>query len=166
MGVAGNDDGAREPRLPRAIVALVLLAACTGADTLAAGPVRYTAELSGAREVPAAITTASGSALFERTGAIVTYQVTASGFTTPLVVGHVHIGAAGTVGPVIVPFSIVAQSGVVATGTIDLSRPVVQGNITISGDSLRALFDNGGAYVNLHTAAWPGGEVRGQVVRE
>ena len=116
--------------------------------------------------VPAVVTTATGTATFARVGTAVTYHVTASGFTTPLTVGHIHIGPTGVIGPVIVPFTIVAQAGVVAEGTIDLSRPVTQGNITISGASLRALLDNGGAYVNLHTAAWPGGEVRGQIVRE
>jgi hypothetical protein len=81
-------------------------------------------------------------------------------------VGHVHIGPAGVIGSVIVPFTILAQSGIVASGSIDLSRPITQGNITISGDSLRVLFDNGNAYVNLHTAAFPGGEIRGQIVRQ
>ena len=80
--------------------------------------------------------------------------------------GHVHIGAAGVLGSVIVPFTILAQSGTVATGSIDLSRPITQGNITITGDSLRTLFENGTAYVNLHTAAFPGGEIRGQIVRQ
>ncbi|MEO7455770.1 MAG: CHRD domain-containing protein [Gemmatimonadaceae bacterium] len=122
--------------------------------------------LKGSNEIPSAITTAAGTATFERDGRSVTYRVSAEGFTTPLTVGHIHLGMAGQVGPVIVPFTIVAQAGLVATGTIDLSRAVTQGNITITGDSLRALLDNGGAYVNLHTAAWPGGEIRGQILRD
>lgn len=99
-------------------------------------------------------------------GTTITYTITAAGFSTPLVVGHVHLGASGEVGPVIVPFSIAAQSGTVATGVIDVGAPVTFGNITISGDSLRRLFENGTAYVNLHTAAFPGGEIRGQVTRQ
>jgi hypothetical protein len=133
---------------------------------VAAGSATYVAMLSGAREVPAVQTAATGTATFNRTGTSVTYTVSASGFTTPLTVGHVNIGTGGVIGSVIVPFTILAQSGTVATGSIDLSRPITQGNITISGDSLRTLFDNGTAYVNLHTAAFPGGEIRGQIVKQ
>lgn len=124
----------------------------------------YTATLTGSHEVPAVITPANGIAGFMLSGTTITYTITAAGFSTPLVVGHVHFGASGEVGPVIVPFSIVAQSGTVASGVINVGAPVTYGNITISGDSLRRLFENGTAYVNLHTAAFPGGEIRGQVV--
>ena len=147
-------------------VVFAALLACGSDNALLVGSDTYVAVLSGAREVPAVQTTASGTATFNRVGAKVTYTVSASGFTTPLTVGHVHIGAAGVIGPVIVPFTILAQSGTVASGTIDLSAPITQGNITISGDSLRTLFETGMAYVNLHTAAYPGGEIRGQVVKE
>ena len=66
----------------------------------------------------------------------------------------------------IVPFTIIAQSGTVAAGSIALRLPIAQGNITISGDSLRALFDAGLAYVNLYSAAYPDGEIRGQILRQ
>ena len=126
----------------------------------------YAAVLTGAREAPSVVTTASGSATFRITGAAAVYVVSASGFTTTLTVGHVHLGGSGVVGPVLVPFTITAQAGAVATGSIDLSAPVTFNNITISGDSLRRLFETGQAYVNLHTAAFPGGEIRGQIVRQ
>jgi hypothetical protein len=159
-------DGAWSRWLPRAIVALMIgVSACSSDDATSAGKDTYLAQLTGAREIPVAITSATGSATFERNGAIVTYQVSATGFATPLTVGHIHLGPAGIVGPVLVPLTIVAQIGNVASGMLDLSRPLTQGNITISGDSLRALLDNGTAYVNLHTAEYPGGEVRGQITR-
>lgn len=157
--------GARERFLRRATGTLAIVVAGCGGEATGASRATYEATLTGAREIPPATTTATGAATFERVGSDVTYQVSASGFTTALTVGHVHIGPAGVIGSVIVPLTILAQSGVVATGMLDLSRPITQGNITISGDSLRALFDNQGAYVNLHTAAWPGGEIRGQIVK-
>ncbi len=152
----------------RRLVPVALLAAladCGSDGSTSSSNAVYIAELSGAREIPAVATSASGTATFTRRGTSVTYVVSAAGFTTPLTVGHVHIGGAGVIGSVIVPFTIVSQSGTVASGSIDLGAPITQGNITISGDSLRSLFDGGNAYVNLHSAAYPGGEIRGQIVR-
>ena len=126
----------------------------------------YAATLTGAHEVPAVVTSARGSAAFTLSGSSVSYTIVAAGFSSPLTVGHVHFGGTGEVGPVIVPFTIIAQSGTVATGAIDVGSPITFGNITIPGDSLRRLFEGGKAYVNLHTAAFPGGEIRGQVVRQ
>ena len=139
--------------------------ACGADSTSLPAVLSYSATLTGAHEVPAVVTSATGTASLVLTGTHVTYTVATTGFTTPLTVGHVHFGAPGETGPVIVPFIIVAQSGTVATGSIDVGAPVTFGNITISGDSLRRLFDAGRVYVNLHTAGFPGGEIRGQVVR-
>jgi len=166
--MARKNSGFRAPsvRLFLCVAVVTALSACGGDNALLTGSDTYVAILSGAREVPAVQTTASGQATFNRVGAKVTYTVTATGFSTPLTVGHVHIGDVGVIGPVIVPFTIVAQSGTVASGSIDLSVPITQGNITISGDSLRTLFESGKSYVNLHTAAYPGGEIRGQIVKQ
>ncbi len=153
-------------RRPLAVLSIVLLANCGSDNAMASQNATYVATLVGTREVPAVQTAAGGTATLTRTGAIVEYSVSASGFATPLTVGHIHIGRAGVIGSVIATFTILAQSGTVATGSIDLSGQVTQGNITISGDSLGTLFDNGNAYVNLHTAAFPGGEIRGQIVRQ
>ena len=152
----------------RGIVALAaaLALACAADGTSPAPAVKYAAILTGAREVPAVVSSASGTASFVLTGTLVTYTISTTGFSSPLTVGHVHLGAAGETGPVIVPFNITAQSGTVVTGAIDVGAPITFGNITISGDSLRRLFENGKAYVNLHTAGFPGGEIRGQVVRK
>ena len=99
-------------------------------------------------------------------GNALTYEVTASGFTTPITVGHIHIGASGTAGPVIIPFTILAQSGTLARGTVNLSSPVSYNTLSISGDSLALLINAGLTYVNIFTAAYPGGEIRGQLVRQ
>jgi hypothetical protein len=143
-----------------------ILGGCGSDNPTATARVTYVANLSGANESPRVMTAATGAATLVRTGHTLTYTVTASGFTTPLTVGHIQIGAAGVIGPVIVAFTLLGQSGTVATGSIDLSVLVTQGNITISGDSLVTLFENGNAYVNLHTAAFPGGEIRGQIVKQ
>ncbi len=146
--------------------ALVGLLACGADGSTSTQDARYAATLSGASERPVQTRSpATGSALVTVSGRVATFVVTASGFTTPLTAGHIHIGAGNVIGPVVVPFAISAQSGTVATGTIDLGAPVTFNTLTISGDSLRTLFETGRAYVNLHTAAWPDGEIRGQIVR-
>lgn len=142
-------------------------AGCGAGESTASGDARYAATLTGATERPVPTrSTATGLAEVTVGGRIASYVVTASGFATPLNAGHIHIGAGGVVGQVVVPFTILAQSGVVATGTIDLGAPVTYNTLTISGDSLRTLFETGRAYVNLHTSAWPDGEIRGQLVRQ
>lgn len=148
------------------VVGPMLLGACGGEGTAAVQNATYVAALTGTREVPPVVTTATGKATFTLAGKSVAYTITAAGFSSTLTVGHVQIGDTGVVGVVIVPFTIIAQSGTVASGSIDLSAPLTFNNVTISGDSLRTLFETGQAYVNLHTAAFPGGEIRGQIVRQ
>lgn len=148
-------------------LAALVVSACDGDLSTASRDAQYVAALLGANERPASTRSpATGSATISVTGNTAEYVVTASGFTTPLVAGHIHIGGFDVVGQVVVPFSIVAQSGVVASGRIDLSVPVTYNTLTISPDSLRRLFDTGQAYVNMHTAAWPDGEIRGQIIKE
>jgi hypothetical protein len=138
-----------------------------GYDATAAQSTTYAAALSGAKERPTPTSSsATGTASFTRTGSTIDYVVTTTPFGTPLTVGHLHVGGSSSVGPILVPFTIVAQSGMVATGTIDLSKPVTNNTVTISGDSLLVLFEHGNAYVNLSTAAFPGGEIRGQLMRQ
>lgn len=160
---------ARGTHVSRAIVLFFgwcLATSCAGDGATAAASTTYVAQLRGVNEVPPFGTSASGSATVTVSGSRATYAVTASGFATTLTVGHIYIGGLGVVGPAIVPLTIAAQSGTVATGSIDLASPVTYNTVTISGDSLRSLFESGQAYVNLHTAAAPGGEIRGQLFRK
>ncbi len=62
---------------------------------------------------------------------------------------HIHKGKAGAAGPVLVPLCGPCTSG--QTGTASISA------------ATRAAIESGAAYVNVHTAKNPGGEVRGQI---
>lgn len=115
--------------------------------------VRFAA-LSGNDESPASGSAASGTGyvgLNPATGEI-------NGFVrTSGVVGvaaHIHLGASGANGPVIVPLNETAPgSGIWA----------VPAGATLSAEQISAFNDNG-LYFNVHSAAFPGGEIRGQIV--
>jgi hypothetical protein len=130
------------------------------------GDAVYVATLSAANERPPHGSAASGRATFELSGDRVAYTVTATGLAGPPTVAQLLIGARdATAGQVIVRLTLASPSGTIAAGAIDLGRPITFNNTTISGDSLRTLLDHGGTYVNVYTAAYPGGEIRGQVTR-
>ena len=105
--------------------------------------------LSGANEVPPVTTSASGDGTIS-----VADDGTVSGsVTTKGVQGtaaHIHIGAAGKNGPVIVPF------------TKDGDTYKAPAGAKLNADQLTA-FKSGELYVNVHSAANPGGEIRGQL---
>lgn len=65
--------------------------------------------------------------------------------------GHVHYGVAGVEGPIAFPFSS-STSPIIETWNLD-------------PDDVDSLLNNG-LYVNIHTAAFPTGEIRGQIVKE
>lgn len=133
-------------------------------------PVRdavYTAVLSGANERPPRSSGASGIATFRVSGDRASYDVTATGLSGAPQVAHLLIGPReATAGQVIVLLTPAASSGTIASGTIDLGQAITFNNTTISGDSLRTLFENGGTFVRVYTAAFPGGEIRGQVQKQ
>ncbi len=112
--------------------------------------VTFNATLNGSSEVPTNTSTASGTAvlLYNKTTKIFTLTVNFSGIT--LTDAHIHMGAIGVDGGVVFPIS-------------DLTSPMnytsIALNSTQEADLLANLY-----YINLHTAAFPGGEIRGQLI--
>ncbi len=106
-------------------------------------------KLSGDQEVPPVKTSGAGSGTITiNDDGSVSGSVTATGFTPTA--AHIHEGAAGKNGPVIVPFT---KDG-------DKFGPAAGAKLT--PDQLKA-FKAGNLYVNIHSAANPGGEVRAQL---
>jgi Cu/Zn superoxide dismutase len=125
--------------------------------------VRYTAEMTGSSETPATKSTATGTATLTLTGSMLHYDVTVHNLSNTATAAHIHVGAVGVAGPPVYTFTIKhLKDGTVASGTIDLAKGANPG---VSGDSLKTLLNNGNAYVNVHTATNPGGEIRGQVMK-
>lgn len=163
----------RSALLATAVLGVV---ACDDDDMGAPAPETFTAQLAGSNEVPPATTSATGSATFTAVGdTAIDYSVSVTGLTGTTM-GHIHAGAAGVNGGVLVwllpPDGTAPQApgptvnGVLASGRIRASSiRGINGAAPISLDSLKALLRSGNAYVNLHTQQFGGGELRGQVVR-
>ena len=110
------------------------------------------AAFSGAQEVPAVTTTATGNfaGTFDRATRELRFTVTYSGLTPTA--GHLHLGAPGANGGVFLPFPF---NNAASTG---FESPIT-GTTILSPAQATALLANG-VYANLHTAANPGGEIR------
>lgn len=106
--------------------------------------------LNGANEVPPVSTAATGTG----TITVGTDMSVSGSVTTTGIVGtaaHIHIGEAGKNGPVIVPLAKNGDNGW-----------VVPPDAKLKEDQYLA-FKSGGLYVNVHSAANKGGEIRDQL---
>ena len=125
--------------------AIVALAASAGAAFAADVKVK----LSGANEVPPVTTSASGEGTISVaddgtvSGSVMTKGIKATA-------AHIHVGAAGANGPVAVPF------------TQDGDTFKAPAGAKLNADQMKA-FKAGELYFNVHSAAHPGGEIRGQL---
>jgi hypothetical protein len=139
------------------IAAAVLLAAPIAAR---AQVIEFRASLTAAQEVPVTTSTATGSAivLYDLRANTFDLFVSASGFTNTLADAHIHEGAAGVVAPALIHFPV---GSFVRTGN-NLSATFLRQAYT--GDRLKFL--QNGAYVNLHSPQFPGGEIRGQLIAQ
>ncbi len=131
------------------------------------GPVTYAAELRGTNEVPSNASTAFGSAYLtiDPNAQTISWEVNTNGIAAASA-SHIHRGAAGVSGPVVLNF---------ATSPADLPNGRTKGSSTIAAQQsssylasdLTALASGNGSgyYVNVHSSAFPGGELRGALVQ-
>lgn len=127
----------------------------------------YGTKLSGANEVPAAITDATGVAKFQfsKDGESASFQVNVDDIED-VRFAHIHLAKAGSNGGVVFTLRMDKVegpvSGVYAKGEImaeKLTGQLYGGDLEI----LREAFRTGNAYVNVHSDNFPGGELRGQI---
>ena len=121
------------------------------------------AKLTGTHEVPSNTSPANGSAQVTilGSGSQIYYQYFVTGLTGPAAAAHIHLGAIGVNGPVLFPLAVPAGTTGSVSGTLTAAQFTGAGNLTYE-QALDAI-ENGGTYINVHTAKYPGGEVRGQV---
>ncbi len=137
--------------------ALVLMASTIFANHLS-GNLLFSARFSGAQEVPAVETDATGVGSFFLNASMDTLclTITVNGLSGPITGAHIHEGMVGMNGGVLVGFTDNIEGNSIRT--------------TITGEALtpellEAMF-NEGLYFNIHTEANPGGEIRGQILLE
>jgi len=138
------------------IVAACLTGIMIWAAPSQAAPQSFKVTLTGAQQVPPVQTSATGTAdlSYDPATRVVTWSVTYSGLSGPATMAHFHgPAAAGKNGP---PVIWLTEKG----------KPVenpIKGEATLTPEQAQQ-FSAGEWYINVHTQANPGGEVRGQVV--
>lgn len=119
------------------------------------GGIALSASLTGAAEVPGpGDTDGQGQATIRLTAGEgrLCYQITASSITLPASAAHIHVGAAGTAGDIVVGLTPPDATGN-TSGCVPAARTLVT-----------AILANPAAYyVNVHTTDLPNGAIRGQL---
>ena len=125
---------------------IAVLAGCAYDGTQSAS----TINLTGVQEVPSVTTEASGSGQIKvQSDRSVSGSVTISGMTATA--AHIHEAPPGKAGPVIIPLTKTSDDTWSVPADAKLTAPQYTAYLA------------GNLYVNVHSAAHPGGEIRGQI---
>jgi hypothetical protein len=155
----------KEKQMRRSLIVALVFGA---AFLLVAGPAsagdNFVAPMSGDEEVPPVDTQATGVATFKLGEEGLAFKVNVANIDN-VIAAHIHCGAVGVSGPVGVTLfggGPVTVNGTLAEGVITAPDP---GNLCGWTDlaAVIAALESGDTYVNVHTTAHPGGEIRGQV---
>lgn len=142
---------------PRSRLLLALAAATflAGGGTAArAEMVKLHANMNATSEVPPIGSKGTGQGQFTYNTATkkLDYTINYKDMSGPVMAGHIHgPAAAGANAGVLVPFK-------------DVGKSPIKGEATLTEQQANDLL-SGKTYVNLHTAANKGGEIRGQIVK-
>jgi len=127
--------------------AIVVVTGCASIDYAATG---QQVRLWGSSEVPPVTTQAYGTGVVN-VGADRGVSVTLSVIDMAPTAAHIHEGAAGANGPVIVPLQRISENAFVAPDGAKLT------------EAQYTAYKAGNLYVNVHSAKFPNGEVRAQL---
>ncbi len=124
--------------------------------TAQAAPMTMTVPLSGAQQVPPVNTPGRGSAdlTYDPATRMLTWDITFSGLSGAATMAHIH-GPAPT-----------GKNAGVEVWLSEKGQPAtspIKGEATLTPAQAQQLMA-GDTYVNVHTQAHPGGEIRGQIV--
>lgn len=120
--------------------------------------------MSGSGEVPPNDESGFGEALVILNDNLDTITVSSyfDGLTGPATASHIHVGPADGTGPVVLPF-VGFPNDVAGHYEADLTADDISPSGGYSFDDLVNNLFAGNTYMNIHTQAHPGGEIRGQI---
>lgn len=138
-------------RFTLAAAAVVLVSGCSMLPSQS-NLLAFTTQLRGANEVPAVASGGSGKvdAVLNKDTNLLRWQLSYEGLSGPATAGHFH-------GPALVG----ANAGVALPFTGPITSPM-SGQATLTPAQAADLMA-GKWYANIHTAKFPGGEIRGQM---
>jgi CHRD domain len=141
------------------VAVLAALAAATPAAATGDSATKCSAYagLKPGNEVPPSTSKTLGAAAIHINGTTLSFAVTiANPRRETFTAGHIHVGAAGVNGPVVVPLF---------SGTNNRKLFIQAARISITEANATAICGNlAGHYVNYHTVDFPGGALRGQLI--
>jgi hypothetical protein len=138
---------AAAPRLAALALAAAFLTSCASLKDEATG---QQLRLDGSKEVPPVTTSAYGTATVNVTPERYVF-VTLGVLQMTATAAHIHEGAPGANGPVIVPLNKISGDSFVAPDGARLT------------EAQYAAYKAGNTYLNVHSAKNPGGEIRAQI---
>ena len=145
-------------RLTRSIFVLVVLSLTIGVAAMAGAQGRnneWRATMKGSSESPKGPASASGTFTVQFRNGQACYKMSVKGLGATPVAAHIHRGAAGTNGPIVIDLKPTFK------GT---SPRVSQKCVTARAATVVAIRRNpGNFYANVHTSKNPGGAARGQL---
>lgn len=159
MGVAACEDSPTEPDDNTVVFTANLAGSSevppvTGAEAGGTGTATMTFNVT--RDSAGAITAATAN---------ITANVANLPANTPLILAHIHTGAAGSTGGVLVNTGLSAATAINVGG--NGTATLTFSNLTVNVTDLNNMIANpAGFYFNVHSTLNPGGVVRGQLVRQ
>ena len=174
VGRSAHTPTIKETAVIRKILWTCVLA--TGATLMLAGAasaqtsVVMRATLTGGEETPNLVLSgavATAEVALDPTSQEIAVRLRVFNLPNGSTASHIHVGPKGVGGPVVIDFPI----GTGRTGDFTLNFRVHEGSafharpeigINTFADAIQAIA-GGNAYVNIHTSAFPGGEIRGQL---
>ena len=160
------------------VAALTLVLAGATLANASSGSFSIRTKLTGFEETPVALSTpARGMFTATVSGSSMTYTLTYSGFPTAVTQSHIHFGQRATTGGVSIFLCSNLGNGPAGTpacpsagGTVtrtvtaaDVVGPAAQGIAAGEWNEIIAAIRAGYGYANVHSTAFPAGEIRGQL---